>query len=140
VLRSRGIKVIVAGFSNLEPTSNKIRDRMMEYWSASWEREATITTASLELDAMRVRNLARAQAQSEMVLALAQILQVEEASQEALAVLVFQALEKAATDSKTQQLLPNETIAMLRTLRNWLLPGTDQPPFDGLLPPSTTDS
>jgi hypothetical protein len=74
-----------------------------------------------------------------MVLALAQILQLEEASQEAMAVRVFQALETAATDSRTQKLLPNETIAMLRTLRSWLLPGADQPPFDGVLPPPSNN-
>jgi len=60
VLRSRGIKVLVAGFSSLEPTSDKVKERMMDYWSARWEREATLTEAALELDAMRIRNLARA--------------------------------------------------------------------------------
>ena len=140
VLRTRGIKILVAGFSGMEPTSDKVKDRMLDYWSAHWEQEAKITTASYELNAMRIRNLARAQAQSEMVLALAQIMQNESISQEAMAVRIFQALEIAAADSKTQQLLPHETIAMLRTLRGWLMPGGDEGPFEGLLPPPSNPS
>jgi hypothetical protein len=135
VLRTRGIKILFAGFSSLEPTSEKVKERMVDYWSASWEKDATITSASLELEAMRIRNLARAQAQSEMVLALAQILQMEATTQEAMAVRVFQALETAAADSKTHQLLPTETIAMLRTLRGWLLPGSDETVIDVPPPP-----
>jgi hypothetical protein len=135
ILRTRGIKILVAGFSGLEPTSGKIKDRMLEYWSARWEQEARITSASYELDAMRIRNLARAQAQSEMVLALAQILQMDSISEEAMAVRIFQALEIAAADSKTKQLLPYETIAMLRTLRGWLIPGEGEGTFEGLIPP-----
>jgi hypothetical protein len=121
VLRNRGIKVISAGFSDLEPTSDKVKERLMERWSASWEQEATIITADHELQAMRIRNLARAEAQGEMVAALALILNAPATSEDALAVQVFQALETAAADPKTRQLLPAETIAMLNNLRNWLM-------------------
>jgi regulator of protease activity HflC (stomatin/prohibitin superfamily) len=93
----------------------------MERWSASWEKEATIITADHELQAMRIRNLARAEAQGEMVAALALILNAPATSEEALAVQVFQALETAAADPKTRQLLPAETIAMLNNLKNWLM-------------------
>ena len=120
VLRSRGIKVISAGFSGLEPTSDKVYDRLMERWSARWEKEATVVTADHELQAIRIRNLARAQAQGEMVAALAQILNAAPISEEALAIQVFQALETAAADPKTRQLLPAETITMMKNLKDML--------------------
>jgi regulator of protease activity HflC (stomatin/prohibitin superfamily) len=120
VLRNRGIKVISAGFSDLEPTSEKVKDRLLERWSAGWEKEATIITADHELQAMRIRNLARAEAQGEMVAALALILGNTPLSEEAMAIRVFQALEIAASDPKTHQLLPGETINMLNNLQKWL--------------------
>jgi hypothetical protein len=37
-----------------------------------------------------------------------------------MAIRVFQALEIAASDPKTRQLLPKETIDMLNNLQKWL--------------------
>ena len=75
---------------------------------------------------MHIRNRARAQAQQDMTIALSQILENTANSQEAMAMRIFQALETAATDPSTRQLLPGETIDMLRSLRHWLLPGGDE--------------
>ena len=56
------------------------------------------------------------------VLELSQIVQNTEYSEEALTLRIFQALEDVATDPYTRQLLPRDTINMLRSLRLWLLP------------------
>ena len=70
----------------------------MQRWSANWEKEATVVTADYELQALRILNLARAQAQGEMVGVLSLILGETPMSEAAMAVRVFQALETAAAD------------------------------------------
>jgi hypothetical protein len=88
-----------------------------------------------EFNAMRIRNKARAQAQLEMATLLRKAFKMASQSKEALAAHLFQTLEDAATDPATRLLLPGDTIAMLRTLRAWLLPGEENlPPWE--LPPS----
>ena len=123
VLRSRGIKVIFAGVSELQPVIDDVQEYYMyEHWRAPWQKEAVITQADHELQAMRLKNLARAQAQQDMAFTLAKILQSHEHSREALAVRVYQALETVAANPNTQRLLPRDTIYIMRNLRTLLLP------------------
>jgi hypothetical protein len=49
-------------------------------------------------------------------------------SEEIVALRILQALESAASDPHTQQLLPSDTIALMRTIRDWLLPGESRFP------------
>jgi hypothetical protein len=131
VLRSRGIKVISAGFSELKPESKIVQDRRYDFWRARWDKEARITAASYDLRAMRIRSRARAIAQQNMLTTLSETFRVEPRTTEAMALRVFQALEAAAADTTTRALLPAETIAMLRTLQGWLLPEGGEPPGGG---------
>ena len=71
---------------------------------------------------MRILNRERAKAQQDMVYSLSQIFQAEQYTNEALAMMLYQALESAATNPATQRLLPGDTIHMLTNLRQWLLP------------------
>ncbi len=121
-LRNRGIKVLHAGFSDLRPTSQTVREQFMNTWKARWQSEAEITRADFELQAMRIKNRAKVQAQQEMAYTLSRIFQMPSYSQEALAMRVFQALETAATEPSTHQLLPQDTINLLFTLRHVMLP------------------
>lgn len=122
ILRERGIKVIACGFGDLIPQEAVYRQRL-ESWRAVWQRDTELTLASHELEALRLRNRARAQAQQELTVALAQIFKEGEVSEEVMALRVFQALEAAAVDPKTRQLLPVDTINLMRGIREWLLPG-----------------
>lgn len=122
VLRDRGIKILSAGFSNLIPTHDIIRTRFFDNWRAHWQEEADKTTADHELQAMRIRNRERAKVQQEMIYSFSQILQTEQHTSEAIAMRLYQALEMAATQPATQRLLPSDTIQMLQSLREWLLP------------------
>ena len=131
VLRSRGIKVIFAGFTELQPESKTVQERRYDFWRAKWDKEARITEASYDLEAMRIRNRARVQAQQTMLTTLSEIFRAEPRTTEAMALRVFQALEAAAADTTTRALLPAETIAMLRTLQGWLLPEGGEPPPPG---------
>jgi len=123
VLRSRGIKVIATGFTELRPSSPDVQGLyLFDRWRAPWQQEATIVRSDHELQAMRMKNHARAQAQRDMVYALSKILNTHGYTKEAMALRVFQALEVAASDPATQRLLPGDTIELLSNLRNMLLP------------------
>lgn len=126
VLRRRGVKVIRAGFPDLNPASPELRRYQLDHWRARWQREESDIRTSAELQASRVISRARAQAQREMAYTLARILESNR-SQEALAMRVFQALEQAATDPGTQQFLPRDTILMMRSFKRWFLPEGDEP-------------
>jgi hypothetical protein len=126
-LRDRGIRIFFCNFS--EPKSVEVKSggvvhqQRLDNWRARWQKEIEMIKAETDLEIMRIRNRARAQAQRDMTIALSQIFQDTSHSQEAMAVRIFQALETAATDPTTRQLLPRDTIDMLRSLRHWLLPG-----------------
>jgi hypothetical protein len=127
VLRDRGIKVLVGTFSELRPANPLVRQQRFETWQARWQKEDELIRADHDLEVMRIRSRARAQAQRDMTYALSQIFRSAPHTQEAMAVRVFQALETAAADPATRKLLPRDTINMLRSLRYWLLPGEEPP-------------
>jgi hypothetical protein len=131
VLRDRGIKIIGSGFGDLIPVSEAVYKQRLDNWRARWETDTEVIRAGHDLEAMRVRARSRAQAQQELVYSLSQIFQNKKYSQEVLAVRVMQALETVAVDPNTRQLLPAETINLMRTLHDWLL-GNPQPPSKSL--------
>jgi hypothetical protein len=128
ILREHGIRILRAGFSELDP-GEVIRRQRLENWQARWQRKVEIERANQDLAMMRIRNRARADAQRAMVFELSQILKSTPHSEEALTVRIFQALESAATDPATRQLLPHDAIVLLRSLRQWLVP-EEVPPAD----------
>lgn len=121
-LRARGIKVITAGSTEMRPVDEEVRRRFLETWRARWLRDAEQTRTDYEMQAQRIRTQARIQAQRDMIDILTRIFASGQYSREAMALRVFQALEGVAADPLTRQFLPEETIYMLRTLEQWLLP------------------
>ena len=135
VLRDRGIKVLAAGFSSPLPASSEVYQQRLAHWRAEWEHDTAIKRSQYELEATRIRNHARAQAQQDLTLALSQIFERGAGSDEVMALRVSQALESVAADPKTRQLLPGETINLMNSLHNWLLPGdTGKAAASGLVP------
>ena len=129
VLRDRGIKVLASGFRELIPVSNTIYQQRLDTWRSKWDKATEIARAGHELEASRVRSRARARAQREFAHVLTSILEKKEYSQEIMAVRVLQALEQVAADPNTHQLLPADTIRLLSSVHNWLLPEENQPPL-----------
>jgi len=121
ILRSRGIKVMFGGFSELRPTEPAVRERFVDNWQAKWDRESDIVLGNYEMQALRRRNRWRLSAQRAFIDVLTNILDQNPNADEALAMQVLQALEALSADPDTKQLLPKETIDMLGHLRNWLL-------------------
>lgn len=133
-LRDRGIKILVASFTGLEPVNENVRKRIQETWRARWQQETAKTQADYDLQAIQVRDRARAQAQVDMTNTLSQIFQMSRHSKEALAWRLFQAVERAATDPATRQLLPGDTIRLLSAMHEWLFPEAEKPgqePIEG---------
>jgi hypothetical protein len=128
VLRSRGIRVIMASIGDLIPVSDAIYQQRLDNVLATWDRDTEVISASRELEAIRVRSRARRQAQQEMGRAFAQIFEARDHSQEILAIQVMQTLETMASDTKTRRLLPNETLELMKQLNFWLLPSSSSGP------------
>jgi hypothetical protein len=120
-LRDRGIKIVATGFSEIK-IPPEIREKMAERWKARWEREIQIVMARQEREATQIISSARNRAQRDNAYFLSNLFKEEKHSTEALALMVFQSLEHAATDMKNQKdLPPKEVMAMLQNLHNWLL-------------------
>ena len=128
VLRDRGIKVFHAGFSELVPTDPKIRQQRLDNWRARWQKEADLIKADLDLEAVRIKNHARAEKQREMINALLRIIHTSAYPEEALTLRLFQTLEDIASEPSTRQLLPADTVQVLKSLRLWLLSGEQARP------------
>jgi len=122
MLRDRGIKILSAGFTELRPNAT-VRQQILDFWKARWDKELEITKAKNELEAMRITNRARVEAQEKMTLTLTELFNDDNPhKKEALAFHLLQELETAATDPATRKLLPRETLNILWELRQWLLP------------------
>lgn len=135
ILRDRGIKVIAAGFGDINPVSDAVYRQRLEAWRAPWQRDTEVLNAAWTLQASRVRSHARALAQQELVTNLNGIFKQNEFSQEALAIRLLQAVENVAADPKTRQLLPLNTLDMMKIAHDWLLPG-DNPAAGPVVLPS----
>jgi hypothetical protein len=127
VLRARGIKVVTASFTELD-VDPAVRRTMLDKWLAHWQREAELRRVDFDLRAARIRSNARAEAHRDMIGVLSSILN-DKVSDTALAMRLFQALESAAADPHTRQLLPAETLEAMKLMRS-LLENEVVPPYN----------
>jgi hypothetical protein len=120
-LRSVGVSIKSASFSNVQPAGAGIKKRMVENWKARWNREVNFINAEHELESARIQNRNRAQVQQEMTHLFSSIFQGSH-TDEALALRVFQALESAAVNpGPNNEMTAREVIDMLDSLHRWLL-------------------
>jgi hypothetical protein len=134
ILRDRGIKVIASGFGDIFPVSEAVYRHRLETWKAPWVRDQMIVNASSELEAVRIRARARAMAQQDLAASLTTIIETT-SSQEVLAVRLMQALETVGADPQTFQLLPPNTIELMRAVHDYLTLGESTAAASGQLPP-----
>lgn len=120
-LRSLGVTIKSAGFTNIQPSNKDIKNRIVENWKAKWNKEVSFINAEHELESVRIQNRNRAQIQQEMTYLLSSIFQSSH-TDEALALRVFQALETAAAHHGTDNdMTSREVVDMLDSLHRWLL-------------------
>jgi hypothetical protein len=120
VLRERGIKVVYANFSTLEPVNGEIYQQRLNNWQAVWEKQYEITRGEVEQKAILARSEIIREAQRDIVAYLVDAMKQTTYSEEALAMWVFQGLEVAAADPEIRKLLPKDTMEILSNLRNWM--------------------
>jgi hypothetical protein len=83
-------------------------------------RDTEISRATGDLNASRIRTRERVLAQRDLFLALNEILQNDEYSEEVIALRVMQTLEQAASDPDTRKLLPPNTLDVMKTVNQVL--------------------
>jgi len=120
-LRDRGIKVIDVGFSDFNPIDKTIPEQRFDSWRSHWEKKTELTNADYDLEVIRIKNHARAQAQRDIIYNLSQVFKLPGYTREAMAIHIFQALESAASNPATNRLLPRDTIEMLRNFQRLLM-------------------
>lgn len=122
VIAQRGIRVLQVTLSGLEPSDEAIKQQRLESWRADWQRRTVETLAGGDLEAVRIVQRARADAQHDLVAQLTGLMQLPDAKA-AIALRLFQALETASADPSTRRLLPAETVSMLAEwfsdIRGW---------------------
>jgi len=122
ILRDRGIKVLSADFTQFEP-DEVIKKQILEFWKAQWEKQLEIINAENELESQRIISKAKNITQNEMSQMFSKIVEGSDPqSKEILAAQLLKVIEAAVTDPATRKLLPRETINMLWSFRQWLLP------------------
>ena len=102
------------------PVSEQVYKQRLENWRIKWASKAEENAAVHELEASRVLTQARKQGMEAMAIQLKRIIEAEH-SDEAMALAILQALEGATNDPKTRQLLPGDTISLLRLINDWLV-------------------
>jgi hypothetical protein len=122
ILRDRGIKVLSAGFGELEPVKDNVRKDLVESWRSAKQKEADLKVADSRLEMARINSQARVRAQQNLIYHLSQVLENQEYPREALAMLIYQELEAAAANPETRKLLPADTLSLLTGIGSILLP------------------
>lgn len=143
VLRDRGIKIIHAGFGELEPLEENVRKQFQRAWLAEKKKEDAIKSADTRLEEERIKNFARLRTARMKNHQFAKLLEKQEYPREALAILIFQELEAAAANPKTRSLLPENTLEIMNSIGQLLMQtqnddrgkptsinGTSEQPFD----------
>ena len=121
VLRNRGIKIIHAGFTELNPVDIKIKEQRLQNWRNRWIKDIDKTRSDVDVEFMRIRNRAWAEQQHDIISNLSQILSTPGYSDEMMLLRIFEIIEELSIDPTTQQFLPNETINILRDMRLWVM-------------------
>ena len=127
VLKERGIQVDSADFGRLV-VPQAVAEQRLSSWRADWIRQSVQTQASVDLQAARIIQRARAEALSDLTREMSAMLK-EPDSTAAVLLRFMQALEHASADPRTRRLLPIETVQILNSWTNQLSRGPSlQPP------------
>ena len=128
VLRNRGIRIIQAGFGEFSPKHPGVREQLFDHWRLGWDEQAKELTTQAEMEAATIVARARRTAYREIISNLEMAYTGVSVPKDALALRLFQTIEQAMIDPKTQALLPKEGLALLLELRKYFQPGTGTPP------------
>ncbi|MBM3130297.1 MAG: hypothetical protein FJ009_16930 [Chloroflexi bacterium] len=116
-------RVTLEDFQIPEKFADAVKENRIKSWQAEWIRRVKISQAEGDAAGTRWREAARAQAQAEMLRAIARGLEgLDDANRANLshlfALRMIESLEQMTLDPWAQTFVPEQTLAMLRRLRD----------------------
>jgi len=116
-----GIQAIGGGISNLLPADTQLLQQRIDNWQAEWARRMTAETGKGEADYIRIVELARAQAQADMIRKLSEGIEragaAEQTSMDMIALRFIETLEQMIQSPAVQQALPPGQAETLEAMR-----------------------
>ncbi|MBM4423281.1 MAG: hypothetical protein FJ030_07800 [Chloroflexi bacterium] len=129
LLKERGIKVYAASVGALELPEG-VNHQRIRAWAARWQKEAFTALANADVEAERIKEKARAEAQSEMLGHFREYLEqvftgdASGASKREIAQKFVAVLNRVASDPVTRMMISSDTMKQISNLRYWVgLPG-----------------
>ncbi len=125
LLKERGIKVYFVMIGVLELPEEVMRQRERT-WAARWQKEALTAQARADVEAERIKEKARAEAQTEMLKHFRDYVSQTfsagngEASKREIAQKFVEALHRVVSDPVTGMLVSRDTMRQLSKLRVWV--------------------
>jgi regulator of protease activity HflC (stomatin/prohibitin superfamily) len=120
-LRQRGLELVGGGISNLNIRDETLKQRRLDNWKTEWERKILVLMSEGKAERARQIERARAEAEAEIVLRFAQVIQENmldgDLSQAALALRFIDCLGEMVSQSETQWPLPESVEETLKCLR-----------------------
>jgi regulator of protease activity HflC (stomatin/prohibitin superfamily) len=127
LLLERGIELVGGGISNLLPQDDDLMQRRLANWRTRWEQRIMRMMSEGKAERTQQIELARAEAECEIVLRLAQAVEAGGANQRgteaAMALRFIDCLGEIVSESETQWPLPRNVIQTLDDLRGELEEG-----------------
>ena len=116
-----GIQAIGGGISNLLPADIRLLQQRIDNWQAEWARRMTAEMGKGEAKYIRIVELARAQAQADMIRKLSEGIEragaAEQTSMDMIAMRFIEALEQMIQSPAVQQVLPPGQAETLEAMR-----------------------
>jgi regulator of protease activity HflC (stomatin/prohibitin superfamily) len=126
IARQAGIEILQIRLGRLEAPET-VTNQRIRYWQAFWEKERRISEADGTAEAMAEEEMARAEAESEMLHAIveginqAQLENQHTSSRELVAIRLIEILERLAHNSQQISPLPADLLPQLHDLNRQLL-------------------
>lgn len=121
-LKPIGIHLVGGGISNLEPVDAKVLEQRVRSWQADWTRQVMLKQARSQTERLRRVEQARAEAQTELILAVGERLaELDRAgaqvSPEQIVSQFLEILEQLALQPALRRYIPRDTARDVRRLR-----------------------
>ena len=121
-LKPIGIHLVGGGISNLEPVDPEVLEQRVRSWQADWTRQVMLKQARSQTERLRRVEQARAEAQTELILAVGERLaELDRAgaqvSPERIVSQFLEILEQLALQPALRRYIPRDTARDVRRLR-----------------------
>jgi len=124
-MAGKGVKVLSVTLAQFVPVAQEVREQWIEAWQAAWMRRKHIVEAEGLAERYRLIELARAQGQMELVMRIAQALEVSQqvgaGDAEQIALRMLDVVERLAAEPEVDEQLSSESREALGEVQRRLL-------------------